>query len=144
MTDLASTPQLLLELPNKPIVDDVSDSELLRIPDLLAAVRKCIEISGMSSETVASHIDMDPSHFSKCINGNKARHLDPNKIPVIMMVCQNKIPTRWLAAHGGDELKPRQSTLEQENERLRRELSESQHDMETIKRFIRDTRRGSS
>ncbi len=129
--------QLALQLGNRPDVEDVSDAVLLKKPDFLSAIRLCMDVSGLQDDHIASVLDMQPAQFSKCRNG--LAHFPPNKLMPLMDLCRNDIPLRWLAVHRGKEVKPLVSTLERENTELKLQLQQRDHDLETIKRFIKET-----
>ena len=137
-------PQLDLQLGNRPQPADVDDSVLLKKPTFLSALAMCKDVSGLSDDEIASLIEMDPSQFSKCFsknrNGKSPRHFPPDNIPKLMAVCKNKIPARWLALHGGDELKPMLSTIEEELVSERAKTQELEQKLETITEFMRRTR----
>ena len=132
--------QLDLQLGNRPQPADVSDSVLLKKPTFLSALAIYKDVSGLSDDEIASLLEMDPSQFSKCFsqNGKSPRHFPPNNIPKLMEVCRNKIPTRWLALHGGDELKPMQSTIEQQLAQKDAEIERLKIENEIGKRYLRE------
>ena len=131
-------PQLALQIGERPAVEDVSDAVLLKKPDFLSAICLCMDVSGLQDDYIASKLDMQPAQFSKCRSG--LAHFPPKKLPKLMKVCKNLIPLRWLALHCGMELTPLVSTMERQIHDLERQLAARDEEIETIKRFVRETR----
>ena len=129
--------QIGLQIGHRPDVDDVSDIVLLNKPDFLSAICLCMDISGLQDDHIASVLEMQPAQFSKCRSG--LAHFPPNKLTTLMDVCQNIVPLRWLSIHRGFELKVMTSSLQKENDELKKQVEELDHDLETIKKFIKET-----
>jgi len=105
----------------------VADELIAELPDLRAALRACLMFSGKQLKGVAFELGIEGSHLSKMINTTEdPRHFPPEKINLMMDVCGNEIPLRWLMLrrsypmpHAGqaDEL----ARLRRENAELRAE-----------------------
>lgn len=86
------------------------------------ALVKCFEVSNLTAKQVYGPLDIDQAVFSRILSGNA--FLDPNKKLEFMRICGNIIPVRYDALCVDHELKPIQSTLQQQLEETRQELHE--------------------
>lgn len=107
-------------------------------PTKTAAIRLCIQASGLDDKEIALALDIDPGQLSKVLKGNG--NFPNNKEHALMDLCGNEIPLLWDAMKRGKELKPLLSTLEQENAELRRQLAETQREKATIVQTLREIR----
>jgi transposase-like protein len=102
--------------------NEISDEVVREFPDFRAAIRACLLFSGKQMKGVAFELGIEPSHLSKMVNaGDEPRHFPPEKIPLLMSVCGNEIPLRWLSLSCGYPSPLRVSSLEAELVRLRME-----------------------
>lgn len=119
---------LLLSAKNK---KTVTDEEILRrCSHFKDALRLCKELSPLNDQQLADVLDLDPAQWSRIWSDRG--HFPDEKIERFMEVCENAVPVRYLALKQGCELKPMKSTLELENENLRRALEEKEKELEII------------
>lgn len=121
--------------------DTVTDSIITACRDFKAAVRLCIEVSGLERKQVAAEIEISEAHLSRMLAdhpGADERHFPINKVQQLMEVCGNVIPVRWIALKNGFGIHRLKSALEQENERLRLELEESKREREIILKVVKE------
>ena len=123
----------------RPKGGDVSEEIVARLPNLLAAIKLSMDVSGLNDQQIADAIDVDSAQLSRIKRGDM--HFPPNKLVNLMDVCGNEIPLRWLAWTRNWELKRRMSAIEAENLTLRALLVEREHDLDVLKRFVRETGR---
>lgn len=127
-------------LEKQPLPDDaeVSDTKILALKDKHAALVLCINYSCLEDKQIYGLLGLDQAQFSRIKNGSM--NFPPNKEDELMTICGNEIPLRYSALKRGKELVPLKSTLEDENEVLKAELADAHRDLETIKRFVKETR----
>ncbi|PKN36709.1 MAG: hypothetical protein CVU62_13325 [Deltaproteobacteria bacterium HGW-Deltaproteobacteria-2] len=117
---------------------DVSNEVLSKIPDFKAALKLCKEISGLNDQQLCAALRIEPAQWSRIWSGQA--HFPPEKVTCLMDLCGNWVPLRWLAMNYGQELKPTKTTLERENDELKAELEKKNHEMETIKNFLKEVK----
>lgn len=118
---------------------DASDDLILRCKDLRAAIRLCIETSGLQIKEIAFDLNFNKDHLSRMVNtSDDPRHFPPERLNELMTICGNEIPLRWLALSRGYGLYRLKNALELENERLKRELVEKEKEHATILKVIRE------
>lgn len=134
----------LEELKRRSRPADVSDEVIAKLPNKLAAIRLCIQVSGLEPKQICAAIGngkpMDPGQYTRILNGEA--NFPTNAENALMDVCGNEIPLRWMALARGYELKRRLSAVEEENARLRAEIAERDARIEIITEFARKTGRG--
>lgn len=130
--------QLALLPSARPTGGDVSDEIVYRQATFHAALKLCMDVSGLNDQQIADQIDLDAAQMSRIKKGDM--HFPPNKLMDLMDACGNEIPLRWLAMRRGYDLKQKLSAVELENHKLRAELAERQKELEIVKRFVRETR----
>ena len=86
------------------------------------ALVKCYEVSNLQPKQVYLPLGIEQGTFSRILGGTA--YLPHTLKFQFMDICGNDIPLRYDALGRGYELKPVQSTLEQENEKLRAELED--------------------
>jgi hypothetical protein len=107
--------------------------------DLRAAIRLCIETSGIAPKEIAFSLNMDSGHLSRMINSSDdPRHFPPERLGDLMNICGNEIPLRWLAQSRGYGLYRLKTELELENENLRKELAEKNREHEIIMKVFKE------
>ena len=129
--------QVALPIGIKPQPSDVADSTLLKQPDILAAIKLAIQESGLQDNQIHSVIEMEKAAFSKSLSGSN--HFPAEKLDALCDVLGNEVVLRWWALKRGYGLVPLQSTLEQRVVELEQLVADKDHDLETIKRFVRET-----
>lgn len=107
-------------------------------PTKIAAIRLCIQASGLQDSEIALALDIDPGQLSKLLKGNG--NFPNNKEHALMDLCGNEIPLLWDAMKRGKELKPLLSAVEQENVELRRELAEARREKTALIQTLREIR----
>lgn len=122
--------------------DEISDDVVARCPSMKAAIKLCVEVSGLCVKEVAFHLDRDEKWVSRVLadNPEDTRHFPPDLLGKLMDICGNEIPMRWLALHRGYGLHKLKSRLEEENEALQRQLEEERRKFETITEFMKTVR----
>lgn len=132
--------QVVLPFGTKPAKADVSDTTLLKQPDIDAAIRLSLIESGLQDNQVQPNLGIDKSAFSKAISRGNENSLPAKKLDPFADAVGNDIVLRWWALHRGYKLTKLKSTLEDENAALKRQLDDAHRDLETIKRFVKETR----
>ena len=124
--------------------DDVSDDALHRCPSLKHALRLCIEVTGLPLKEIAFRLDMPDKTLSRTLveNSEDHRNFPPELIPLLMDVCENEIPLRWLSLARGYGLFRLKSEVEIENERLKAELAAQEAKLATITEFLKTVNGG--
>lgn len=100
-------------------VKPVLECELRGATDFRSAVQTCIRLSRIkrTQNDLAHLVGMNPTQFSKCING--PFHLPGDVIAKVESACGNTAITQWLALQHNATLK-----VESPEERLIRENAE--------------------
>ena len=73
-----------------------------RAGDLLAAVQMCVQLSGLSNETICERLAIDPGHWTRMMQGRASLQL--RKLPDLMRICGNLAPLQWLCKEMGFDL----------------------------------------
>lgn len=128
-------PELLLSGRKK---QDVSDELIGSRANFKEALKLAKECSRLNDLQLAQELEIDPAQWSRIWSDRG--HFPVEKLKLFMDLCENEIPLRWLALKYGYELRPLKSQLELENETLRAQVAQQQHEMETIKRFMSEIR----
>lgn len=112
----------------------VTDEEILRrCLHFKDALRLCKELSPLNDQQLADNLDLDPAQWSRIWSDRG--HFPDEKIERFMALCENIVPARYLALKQGFELKPLKSTLEMENESLRKALEEKEKELDVITKW---------
>jgi hypothetical protein len=90
---------ILSEMPRPARADD---NLVVRAGDLLAAVQMCVQLSGLSNETICERLAIDPGHWTRMMQGRASLQL--KKLPALMRICGNLAPLQWLAQEMGFDL----------------------------------------
>ena len=90
--------------------------------DELMAVNRCIDLSGLSNETICERLGIDPGHFSRVRRGRA--HFPSKKRLLLMQLCGNLLPLQFEALKLSFTLHPVSQEeiirrLERENAELR-------------------------
>ena len=117
---------------------EVSRDFIISRPSMTRAMKLAIDVSGLEDKQVAGALDIDLGQWSRIRTGNA--WFPQDKLPAFMSLVGNDIPLIWLAHQRGYELRPLRSSLERENEDLKRQLAEKERDMEVIRQFVKQTR----
>lgn len=123
---------------------DVTDELILkRCKSLKDAIRLCRDCSPLSDDEILYQIEkrtgkkLQKSHFTECLNtGN--RNFPPELIQVLEDICDNWIPTRYMALSRKQDLKPKKEALELEVEKLKEELEKERFKLQAISDFLKD------
>ena len=122
--------------------EDVTDELILRrCRNLKDAVRLCRDCSPLSDDEILLAIEkrtsrkIQKSHFSESLNNHDGRNFPPDLIQILEDVCENLIPTRYMALSRNQELRPKKEAWEQENDRLRQLLAEKERELEIIRNW---------
>lgn len=129
-----------LELPIAPrcIQVRIAAEIIAAQPTKLAAIKLCIQASGLNDKTIGAALDIDSGHMARMLNGQAG--FPNNKEHALMDLCGNEIPLEWDAMKRGKELKPLLSTVEQQLQAERAARLEAERQLEIIKRFVKETR----
>jgi len=117
----------------KPKQEPIELSVITRQPNLMSAVRLCIQVSGLDEKQVCMTLDIDAGHWSRIMKGEA--HFPLNKLETLMDLCANDIPLIWQANRRGFELKPLKSTIEQQMEALKNENDTLRAEIETLAKY---------
>jgi hypothetical protein len=102
---------------------EVSLDDVARIPTKTAAIKRCMELSGLEDKTLYGNLnDIDPGHWTRIKQGKA--NFPQNSESRLMRLCGNHVPLLWAAWTEGFELRPIQTGVEAENERLKDKLVE--------------------
>lgn len=101
---------------------DTDMDTIARQPSWLAAIRLCVQVSGLQDNQVAIELGIQEAQFSRILAGKA--NFPPLKLVPLMDVCGNEIPLQWLAHHRGYGLVRLKSRLENELEESQRENAE--------------------
>lgn len=120
--------------------EEVADSVVARCKDLKEAINLCVTVSGLPIKDIAYQLGYGshPEQFTRMLTNGAS--LPPEKIDLLMNICGNEIPLRWLALNRGYGLHRLKSAVELENERLRAELEQKDREMSVIKAFFKDVK----
>jgi len=118
--------------------EEIPDSAILKCKEMKAALRMCVEQSGMELQDVAFRLNIEYGHLKRMLNANDDRHFPMDRLNDLMTICGNEIPLRWLALSRGYGLHRLKTKLEEENEHLRSELEAMQRERGAIAGFFRD------
>lgn len=112
---------------------EVSADIIRELPDMRAALRTCILVSGQPLKAVGYELEISPDHLSKMINpSDDPRHFPPNKIEMLMKVCNNHVPLLWLLYRMGFDQPRTIGTLQDENMRLKSEIKRLENDRQHV------------
>lgn len=125
-------------------LSDVTDELILkRCCNLKDAIRLCRDCSPLSDDEILFEIEkrtgrkMQRSHFSEALS-NSNRNFPPDLVQVLEDICENWIPTRFMALSRKQELRPKKEALELEIDRLKEELDKEQLKNQAIHEFLKD------
>jgi hypothetical protein len=107
-------------------------------PTKIAAIKLCIQASGLEEKEVCSALDIDSGHFARMMSGQA--YFPNNKEHALMDLCGNEIPLEWDALRRNKELKPLRSDLEQRLEDVLRENEELRKERDITIRLWKETR----
>jgi plasmid maintenance system antidote protein VapI len=71
-------------------------------PDLLAAVNLCIQLSGLTNQTIAERLGLHDATLSRITHGRA--NLPLKKLVKLMDICGNRAPVQYLAWRTGLQL----------------------------------------
>jgi plasmid maintenance system antidote protein VapI len=71
-------------------------------PDMLAAVNLCIQLSGLTNQTIAERLGLHDATLSRITHGRA--NLPLKKLVKLMDVCGNRAPVQYLAWRTGMQL----------------------------------------
>lgn len=120
--------------------EDVSDAAVTRCKDFRAALRLCIETSGIPLKEAAFAVGIQENHLSRMISPDGDRHFPPELIPKLMDVAGNEIPLRWLAQSRNYGLYRLKSAQDLIIERLERENQEKDRKIALMMEIVKEIR----
>ena len=83
--------QIELVLPDAPVDAGVIHNQ----PDMTAAIRLCIQVSGRDQKGICLDLEIDNGHWTRMLNHQA--HFPQDKLTALMDLCGNEIPLEWLA-----------------------------------------------
>lgn len=95
-------------------VHQVSPDVIARLPSMSAAIRLCVEVSGLNEKAIYTQLGIDAAVWSRIKSGQS--HFPQDRLNELMDICGNEIPLEWLAWSRGKGL----HLLESEAERQMR------------------------
>ncbi len=129
--------QVALPFAESPKRAEISQSMLLRQSDMLAAINLSVNASGLQDNQIYPVLGIEKASWSKSLSGSN--HFDANKLDALCNAVGNEVTLEWWAAKRGYKLVKLKSTLEEENESLKKELVEARRENEVIKKFVKET-----
>jgi plasmid maintenance system antidote protein VapI len=121
--------------------DEVADSAISKCKDLRAAIRLCIETSGLQVKEVAFDLNLNKDHLSRMVNNDgDPRHFPPELIDKLQDVCGNEIPLRWQAMRRNYGLYELKSAQDLKIERLELELEEERREKSLMMKIVKEMR----
>ncbi len=138
---MAESLDLVVRRPPVP-VDVMSVSAM---PSFEQALTKCAEACGSQDRAVALDTGIDNALWTRIKQGEAG--IKGRWLLRFMDACGNHLPLFWLIyACGYDprSLRRLESDVERQNRELREELARSQQELDTIKRFVRETHAGAA
>jgi len=121
--------------------DDVADAAVLRCKDLRAAIRLCIETSGLAMKEIAFDLDVKSDHLSRMVNNDgDPRHFPPELIDKLQDICGNEIPLRWQALKRNYGLYRLKSAIEVELDQERTEKEELKRELSILTKYLKEIR----
>lgn len=129
----------LLEKSRRSEPGDVSDDVIIRLPNMLAAIKLCVQVSGFEDKQVCDALSLDAAQWSRIKAGTA--NFPTNKLGDLMDYCGNEIPLRWSALVRGYELKRRLSAIEAELLQQRAENAELKNEISIVRKWFADSRK---
>lgn len=121
--------------------DDVTDDLILRrCKNFRDAIRLCRDCSPLTDKEIVDEFEkrggkkMQRPHFVDALNGG-IHNVPPENIPLLEDICENWIPTRYMALSRNQELRPKKEAWELENERLKALLTEKENELDVIRKW---------
>lgn len=136
---LRGVEQLELRIPRRAVPQHVDVSVVAMQRSMTAAILLCVQASGLTDGEISSDLEIDPATWSRTKNGQA--NFPPDKLEHLMERCGNHVPLQYLAMRSEFELRPLRSALEVQLDDLRAQLADRDREIETIKRFVQETRR---
>lgn len=116
---------------------DISDEVIRQRSSMREAIRLCAEMAPVNDSVICLELEMDPGQWSRIKSGQA--HFPEEKYNQLMDTCGNEVPLRWLALSRGYGLVRLKSAIEIELEEARAVIAEQHQELQTIKRFVRET-----
>jgi len=129
--------QVALPIGIKPKEVEISEVVLLNQADMLAAINLAVSSSGLQDNQIHPILEMEKAAFSKSLSGSN--HFPAAKLDALCDVVGNEIILEWWAIKRGYKLVKLKSTLEEENELLKQQLTDAERENEIIKKFVKET-----
>lgn len=104
----------------KPVSQEIVEAQ----PNLLAAIRLCVQSSGLEDKAVYMGLGLDQAQWSRILKGDM--HFPPNKLCDLMDICGNESPLEWLAYSRGKGLVMLKSEAEKRADDLQKKLDEAE------------------
>lgn len=134
--------QLELPLARRPQLVEIDMAVILRLPNKLAALNLCIQLSGLEDKEIYGSLGIDAGQWTRIKKGEA--HFPDNKESDLMRLCGNAVPIIWSAAREGYSLTPLKTELEARVAELEVALLEERKKNKTITEFMRETGRAAA
>lgn len=118
---------------------EITAQEILRRCDSVEdAVIMCLDVAGVNHKGLAFHLGDSPGNLTRKLrrDPHDPRFLSPKDLMDTMALCQNLIPTRYMALKYGHDLHPIKSTLELQLEQERAEKEDLQRKLGYFEELI--------
>ena len=125
-------------LPLRSHVEPVGNSVVYKQKTFSDAIRLSIQVSGFEEKQVYITLGIDAGHWTRMMTGKA--HFPQDKLNAMMDFTGNEIPLIWLANSRGYNLQKQQSIVEQERDEAQARADKAEHELEVIKRFLKDTK----
>jgi hypothetical protein len=112
---------------------DVADDIIRRLPSMRGAIKLCAELAPVDDKVICLELKIDAGQWSRIKSGQA--HFPDEKLTMLMDVCGNEVPLRWLALNRGYGLVRLKSALEAELESARQEIANLNVKLEHFEEF---------
>lgn len=112
------------ELPMRPAMMPVDDTQIAAQPTLTGATILCATLSGKNDKNICEVIGIDPATWSKIKSGQG--YFPQEKYNAYMDYCRNEAPLLWLARSRGYGLHHLETELERQLRETREALAKSE------------------
>jgi hypothetical protein len=97
------------------------------------AIKLCAELAPVDDKVICLELKIDAGQWSRIKSGQA--HFPDEKLTMLMDVCGNEVPLRWLALNRGYGLVRLKSALEAELESARQEIANLNVKLEHFEEF---------
>lgn len=105
------------------IEENIMIEAVMKAHSLKDVIRASIAQSGLSYEFIANSLKIDKGHFSRIFSSD-IHNFPANKLVPFMELVGNYLPLMWIARRCGKDLVDLSESHEEENIKLKHEISE--------------------